>query len=442
MISSTIGGALQALGIGGLLSTGGIIAGLKNVADLGGEISDVSARTGIAADQLVILREQFRQGGIEAGTVTQYIRRMNEALMDGKKQNLFKALGLDAQRLLSGGPVNALNAIINSVRELNSTAAQQGVLSKIFGGRQGVQLMTLVVDEDSANKAKQMVGGLAGVIKKNMDDFDTISDNSAEGLKIKLQQAFAGFLESVKGPLLKLTDLITRADFTQTGQSLGQWLMWAWNMFRQLVSNGDIWRVAILQLQRGFLSSVAILATALQAAWNSLFSSRNIQALGAFVAGLGKVIGTSIAESLPTMLGGGINANRTAIREAGMTQMGTAFINAPAFAMKSIQDFATELGNWRADTAFAPILQKMDEELAARLYMNAAFAGLSPTAPAIVGPTMQPGSTSALANGQSIFNQGDTKQARANENKILELLGNIANHTGATADEVADLAFE
>lgn len=435
MISSTIGGALQALGIGGLLSTGGILAGIKNVADLGGEISDVSARTGIAADQLVILREQFRQGGIEAGSVTQYIRRMNEALMDGKKQNLFKALGLDAKRLLAGGPVEALNAIIDSIRGL-STAAQQGVLSKIFGGRQGINLMTLVVDEGSAEKAKSMIGSLSAIIKKNMDDFDTISDNLFGGIPIKMQQFFAGFLEAVSKPFLQLTELVTNADFSRTGGSLGDALIWAWNMFSQLVKSGDLWEYIGMKLQHAFLSSLAILSAGIRAAFSSFFSEANINNFLNFFGGLGKVIGNSIAEALPSWIGGGVSDARTQAKADGRKEMTDALLNVPTQAMDSLKNFATELGNWKADTAFAPVLENLERNMFMMRFFNAAPNGFSPNAPAIVGPSFRPGSTAP-----SIFNQvPEAESARkANETAIWK---EIAKNTAATAEAAEEWAIE
>jgi hypothetical protein len=299
--------------------------------------------------------------------------------------------------------------------------------------------MTLVVDEGSASKAKAMVGSLSSIMKQNMDDFDTISDNLFGGIPIKLQQAFAGFLEALKKPLLALTDLVTRVDFAPLGRSLGDWLMWAWQMFSQLIKSGDIWQVVGLQLQRVFISGVAILSTALDSAFRSFFSPYNLQQVGFFFEALGRFLGAAIAESLPAILGGGANENRTTIKNEGLNQMRTALVNAPAFAMKSLQDFGTDLANWRADTAFAPVLQKLEDEIAGFMYQNAAFAGISPIAPAINGPSMSPGATTSPG---TIFNQRAESKAAANESQIMQLLSKIADHTGATANEVADLAFE
>lgn len=314
MITSVIGGAFsaagqaaQALGIGGVLSSAGIVAGIKNVSDLGGELSDVAAKTGIAVKDLVLLREQFRQGGIEAGDVTDYVRKMNESLQSVKKSSLFEALGLNREALLKGGALSAINTIIARVREVGKVvdqnarlsgkpdgsglAAQQKALSEIFGSRKGIELMTIVADEASFSNARNMVGGMAAILGKNANDLDAISDNLFGGLPIKLQQAFTGFTGALIEPLKAATEIVTNLDFTEVGERIGKQLIWAWGVFQGLVGNDDLGKFLKGSLQEAFIYAASYLKGGLEAAWNSVFNQQNAEAVGAVFSGVFKEIG-------------------------------------------------------------------------------------------------------------------------------------------------------
>lgn len=243
LIRSTLGTALNAAGIGGLLSGGGLLAGLNNVANLGGTISDLSERTGIAASALTVLREQFRQGGVEVESVTQYIRRMFEALDDPKKANIFAQLGLDQASLARMNPDMAFNRILDGVRKLGSKMKQANVLSDIFGGKQGINLMTLVADKNSFNSAKEMVGSMA----KDMDKFAPILDRISDilgpdGIGVKMQQVFFGIIKSFSTDLLDLADKFSKLDFKAVGENIAEWLRWGWSTFQALVANpSGVW---------------------------------------------------------------------------------------------------------------------------------------------------------------------------------------------------------
>lgn len=277
-IKNAIGGVAQALGISGLLSTAGILAGLKDIADFGGRLSDVSTRTGIAVDDLVILEEQFRQAGLGAGMVTQTIRRMNDALLDSKKQELFKALGLDAASLLRDNPAEALDKIISQIRKVGTTAQQQKALGQIFGNRQGIELMTLVADQQSFAKAKQFVGEMSGLMAKNADDLDRVSDVFG-GIPTKIRGAFAGFIDPLLSSLTKAAETLAAADFSGPGKKLGEQLVWAWGIFSGLVQNGEVWEWTRARLKQAFVWSLSYLFGGLSTIFKALFSRENMMVL-------------------------------------------------------------------------------------------------------------------------------------------------------------------
>lgn len=297
-LMSNIAGLAGALGIGGLLSAGGIVAGIKNITDMGGALKDTAARTGIAIDDLVILQEQFRQGGIEASSVTTYVKKLNEALLDSKKGDLFTALGLDPATLRKAGPVDTINAVIDAIRKVNNTALQQKALGQIFGS---IQLMTLVDDPNSEKGARAMVGGLSGSMKKNAGAFDDISDLLFGGIPVKLQQIFAGFTEGLLPILSKVTEVFAAMDFTETGKLLGDQLLWAYNVFAGLWNNGSLWTFAGANLQKVLLDAAVFFSGVLSDAISWAFTTFVTSDAPVILSGLTDLIAGKIMEAFASL---------------------------------------------------------------------------------------------------------------------------------------------
>jgi hypothetical protein len=410
---SAITGIAQVLGVGGLLSGAGIVAGMKNIADLGGELSDVSARTGMAVKDLVILRQQLRLGGIAASDVTQYVRRMNDALMDTNKADLFKALGLDSARVLASGPVNALNSIISRVRELGHTAAQQKALSEIFGVRRGIQLMTLVVDPKSAEKARQMVGSMAQTLAEKTNELATISDN-LEGIPVKVQQIFAGFTTHLTDPLLKATAAVANADFTQVGAKLGDQLLWAVEIFRGMWQNNDIWAWTAAQLKNVFMWGASYFTGVMLAAWNAVFSRENMMIVGNLFQAVGMGLAGEIQASMPF---GDKEQGESKKRSAEMILSNTTGLALDMGAV-TMKRFAESIANLKALPIFDPAIRANNLDISGIISDAAATRGVSARAPiqsvSDLTPSMRPprasmweahGSAPAPAYG-SISGQG------------------------------------
>jgi hypothetical protein len=309
-IGGQVAGVLSVLGgVGSALSLAGIAAGMKGAVDLGGELSDVSARTGIAVDQLVILREQFRQGGIEAGRVTDVVVRMNRALLDGKKEPLFKSLGLDQSRLLTMKTADAMNAVIGRVRKIKGLAKQQEALGGIFGKSAGPEMMTLVVDTNSFENAKKMVGGMAADMKEFANDFDFISD-MVSGISVKMQQLFTSFTGQLREPLLEFANTILEMDLSPVGKRLGAQLMWAGKLFQSLWKQGTFWDYAKMGIANLVMWGISYAVGAVKVMWGAIFDEKNFLVIKTFIDAIGMYFGgvmnEVVAEMRANMPGGGL----------------------------------------------------------------------------------------------------------------------------------------
>jgi len=456
-ITGAIGGAIQALGIGGLFSTAGIIAGIKNIADLGGELSDVSARTGIAVDSLVLLREQFRQGGVDVGQVTNYIRRMNEALLDQKKGGVFEAMGLDQASLQRAKTEEAFNAILSGIRRVQGVANQQAALSDIFGARQGVQLMTLVVDESSFQKAQKMIGGMAAEMDKNADDFDRISDNLFEAIPVKMQGLFAGFTGGIVEELTAVTNWFEGLDLVPVGRNLGRQLSWAWQTLTGLVQEGTIWEFAGLRLKQGFMVAVSWLYNALTETLKAVFSKHNAQAFQTFFQGIAMYLGGALQSAIAEAVAGipflGVSESITGKQRAegaskmgyGKDVMGAALGLAGDMAPQTLKDIGAALTNMQTVPLFQAEMDRSNARMAEIIAGATARAGVSGTSPIAqaggIGAALTPG-TYREATEQEKGLQMLTKMLKedlasgnaeqiAKAERMIEILGGIEGRLGA-----------
>ena len=210
--------------IGGLGSLAGVAAGLKDALDMGGRLSDMSARTGIATKSLVILEQAFKDSGLAAEQVGTAVAKMQDNLVsasrgDGGPAQALELLRLNAEQLLTLRPEEQFSAIGKAIASINDPATRTAVTLDLFG-KNSTELLTLFRDSTVFDVAAQRVGGLAGVMERSAGAFDAISD-AFGSLGVKLRGFFAGLAESLVPELNRVADQINGIDLTPIGQKMG-----------------------------------------------------------------------------------------------------------------------------------------------------------------------------------------------------------------------------
>ena len=210
--------------IAGLGSFDGFAAGIREAARLGSRISDVAVRTQIAAGDVVILEQAFRNAGLSADKVQTSVARLDKTLVDAKERGgeaaaVFRKLELDVEELLGARPAERFKAVGAAIAGLESPAQRSAVAMKIFG-RSGSELLTLFTDPDGFARAERMVGGLAVTLERNADSFDSISD-SIDAMGLKSKQFFTGFLGKIDDLVRYWLDRFEQLDFTSAGEKAG-----------------------------------------------------------------------------------------------------------------------------------------------------------------------------------------------------------------------------
>lgn len=238
-------------GLGGVGSLAGIAAGVKQAADLGSRISDVSARTALAARDVVILEQAFKNAGLSAERVPQAVTMLSRQLVQAQEKGgeaaaAFNKLGLSIDELLKMKPADQFKAVGQAIGNLQNPSQRAAVAMQLFG-RSGSELLTLFRDPNGFAKAEKMVGGLAGTIARNADSFDAISD-SINAMGLKSQQFFSGLLGQIDDVVRYWLDQFESLDFTVLGERAGAMV----KLFQESFANGNLTETIDLVLEAGF----------------------------------------------------------------------------------------------------------------------------------------------------------------------------------------------
>ncbi len=197
---------------------------IKDSLDLGGRLSDVSAQTGIAVGDLVVLRQAFANAGMGADAVGPAINRLQKALgginEDGEPTNAaLGRLGISLRELQALSPAEQFARVSSAIGAIKDPTERTSIAMGIFG-RKGGEMMAIFKDSSAMSTAAQQVGGLAGTMEANAGRFDSISD-AFEAAGLKGQQFAAGVTAAIAPALEEMADALNKTDLTGLGESVG-----------------------------------------------------------------------------------------------------------------------------------------------------------------------------------------------------------------------------
>jgi hypothetical protein len=145
-----------------------IASGVKAAFDLGGSLSDLAAKTGLAVDQLFILNAVAKDNGIEdvSAAVNKLQKNLSGAALQGggAVNQALESLGLNAQALLKQSPVEQFRAIGDAINGIRDPARKTATAMELFG-KSGADLLVMFADSgaiEATAKALGFAGGGAG----------------------------------------------------------------------------------------------------------------------------------------------------------------------------------------------------------------------------------------------------------------------------------------
>jgi hypothetical protein len=192
--------------------------------NMGGRLAELSDRTGIAVDKVMLLERAFQNTGIGADSLGPIINKMQKAIVDAgdgssKAADAFTKLGIPLSELQNLSPDQQLQAIGKAIATIPDPAERASIAMEIFG-RSGGALNQMFADMDGEiETAKAQLGTLPQVMKEGAKQFDRISD-AVVIISGKFVEFAAGIIDKVKPALDALTTALTRIDAAKIGQEL------------------------------------------------------------------------------------------------------------------------------------------------------------------------------------------------------------------------------
>lgn len=285
-------GAALALGFGAIKLAANAIMGtmgeFKAALDMGGELNDMSVRTGIAVDQLAILGRAFENSGMSADQVGTSVNKLQKNIIelgDGAEEpsKAFGKLGLTFEDLKNKTPSEQLSLIGKRIMELETPAERTSAAMKIFGKSGGEMLALFAGGKDAIAEAGAQLGTMPAIMMKVAATFDTTSDNIA-AIKNKMLEFAAGVLSEMAPALELITTLLSRIDAAKIGADFAKMLTGGTTAMNGFASALEAIKIGEFKMAFG----IAFESIKLQAAQsaNSIYANFKaaIAAAGEFIA--------------------------------------------------------------------------------------------------------------------------------------------------------------
>jgi hypothetical protein len=202
---------------------------------MGGQLNDLSARTGETAGNLAILQRAFENAGAGADSVGPTINRLQRAIVEagqgGKEQaEAFAKLGINLAEIKNLTPTEQLQAIAKALQNVGNDSDRTAIAMQLLGRSGGELIPLLRAMGVELDVARGQLGSTPAVMDRVAGALDTLGDNfNAIGQKGK--EFAAGLLERAAPALVEITNRIANIDAAGLGAKLsdyavrtGQWM--------------------------------------------------------------------------------------------------------------------------------------------------------------------------------------------------------------------------
>jgi hypothetical protein len=233
---SPIAGVVSSIG-----TVAGIMEGLKGSLDLGGELNDISNKTGIGTGALYELKLMGKDAGLAIDDIAGSINKLQKGLGKSESDSVLRELGLDPQQLAKAKPEKAFEKIGLAIANLKNPTAQVQAAIALFG-KSGAAMLQLF--NDPSFKAGIGSSQASQIMEKNSAIFDKMSDSLGH-IKPRITEFFAGFNSENAANLERIANAIDRLDLTQKGVDIGNIV----GTFSQAIAEGQFGKMLLLSVE-------------------------------------------------------------------------------------------------------------------------------------------------------------------------------------------------
>lgn len=238
-------------GIGAAMGLSSLGQAAIATARLGGQLSDLSARTGISTKSLIVLRQAFQDAGVGADAVGKSVSLLQKNIFEaatagGTAASALSDMGLSAADLAQLAPEEQFLKVSKAIAGIENPAQRTAAAMAIFGKGAG-ELLPLFGDGGAIDSARDSLGKLPDVLSRNVPVLDSISD-ALDRLPNKATQLFAGIADQLAPEIKAAMDRIEKIDLTGLGQKIGATIGVGIDMWKK----GEISQFISLSIGAGF----------------------------------------------------------------------------------------------------------------------------------------------------------------------------------------------
>jgi hypothetical protein len=210
-------------------SAAAVVAGFGQAIDLGGELTDLSSRTGETAGNLLVLQRAFENTGVNADKVGPSLNKlqkfMAEAAAGGTEQTAtLNALGVSMSDLAGKTPSEQMQVLAKKIAGISDPAERARASMEVFGKSGGELLPLLNNFSGELDGARDQLGSLPDVMNRSARTLDDLGDNLS-AIASKTTEFAAGFIQAALPALNSFTSALSGIDAAGWGQALMKQVM-------------------------------------------------------------------------------------------------------------------------------------------------------------------------------------------------------------------------
>jgi hypothetical protein len=231
-----------------LASGASIFQGLKFAANgfyeavqMGDDLVDLNAQTGVAIDKLMELQMAFDLNGMKADQVQPVLSKMQKMIAEagaGSAETAakFSMMGISIQEIQGLNADEQLMEIGKAIGEIKNPAQRSAMAMEIFG-KSGAKLLS-VFAAGGMDEVRKMLGGQAEILLKNAGVFGKASDLLGVAGQ-KLRGFFVGVASEVLPQIMPIIDKAASLDLSGVGKDFGNSLAIALEIISQIANKID-----------------------------------------------------------------------------------------------------------------------------------------------------------------------------------------------------------
>jgi hypothetical protein len=245
--------------------------GLMQAIQLGDDLVDLNAQTGVAVDKLMELQMAFELNGMKAEQVQPVLAKMQKLIAEAGSGSAeaaakFAAMGISIDEIQGLTADEQLMKIGEAIKRIENPAQRAAAAMEIFG-KSGAKLLSVFGsggkdDPGGMQEVRKMLGNQTALLLENAGVFGKASD--LLGLAgNRLRGFFVGVASEIVPQLMTVIQKSASLDFSKAGQIFGQRMAVALEIVSRISSTFDNIASKIPQIGDGLVTVVDLLLLAI-----------------------------------------------------------------------------------------------------------------------------------------------------------------------------------